>query len=80
METKDKVLLGALFILLVGMSGAMIAAFGADGNGGGESMTSGNVVYELVGERDEIIKLLISFRESFLDELVDRVVDMWDVR
>lgn len=35
--------------------------------------------YVLVYPKEEIVKLLISFKESFFDNLVDRAVEMWDV-
>lgn len=35
--------------------------------------------YNILVNKDEIIKLLITYQESFLDSLVDRVVEMWDV-
>jgi len=34
--------------------------------------------YDVV-DKQEIVNLLISYRESFLDSLVDRFVEMWDV-
>ncbi len=36
--------------------------------------------YKLVADKDEIIKLLVAYKESFLDSLVDRVVEMWDIK
>ena len=33
--------------------------------------------YELQVEKERIIKLLIAYKESFLDSLVDRAVEMW---
>ena len=35
--------------------------------------------YLLKVEKDEIIKLLITYQTSFMDALVDRVVEMWEV-
>ncbi len=35
--------------------------------------------YTILISREEIINLLITYKESFLDSLVDRVVEMWDV-
>ena len=35
--------------------------------------------YVLQIEKNKIIKLLITYRESFLDSLVDRTIEMWDV-
>ncbi|KAF5420590.1 MAG: hypothetical protein C5S41_13220 [Candidatus Methanomarinus sp.] len=29
-------------------------------------------------EKEEIIRLLIIYKESFLDTLVDRVIEMWE--
>ena len=34
--------------------------------------------YTLLVDKDEIVNLLITYRESFLDAIVDRVVEMWD--
>ena len=34
--------------------------------------------YNLLVNKEEIINLLISYQESFLDSLVDRVIEMWD--
>lgn len=43
-----------------------------------ESKRAGrNVFYRLLADKEEIIKLLITYRESFVDELVDRVIEMW---
>src|SRR3989344_1616776 len=33
--------------------------------------------YNLLINRDEIINLLVTYQESFLDSLVDNVIDMW---
>jgi predicted transcriptional regulator len=33
--------------------------------------------YTIVIDKDEIVNLLISYQESFLDSLVDRVIEMW---
>jgi len=38
-----------------------------------------NVTFELSSDREEIKRILISYRESFLDNLVDKVVEMWEV-
>lgn len=35
--------------------------------------------YNLLVDKEEIIKLLITYQESFLDSLVDRVLEMWEV-
>lgn len=35
--------------------------------------------YDLLIDREEIISLLITHRESFLDTLVDNVVEMWSI-
>ena len=36
-------------------------------------------VYYLLYPREEIMRLVISFRESFFDSLVDKVIEMWDL-
>ena len=36
--------------------------------------------YVVSTDREEIMKLLITYQRSFLDSLVDRVVEMWEVR
>ena len=36
-------------------------------------------VYLLNIDKEEIMKLLITYRESFIDSLVDNVIDMWNV-
>ena len=33
--------------------------------------------YNIVIDKEEIIKLLITYQESFLDSIVDRVIEMW---
>jgi predicted transcriptional regulator len=33
--------------------------------------------YTIVIDKEEIVNLLITYRESFLDSLVDRVIEMW---
>lgn len=38
-----------------------------------------NNFYSLAVFEEEIIKLLISYRESFLDSLVNKTIEMWDV-
>lgn len=35
--------------------------------------------YLILADKNEIINLLITYRESFLDSLVDNIVEMWDV-
>jgi predicted transcriptional regulator len=37
------------------------------------------VSYKLSGNENEIVKLIISYQDSFLDSLVNKVVEMWDV-
>ena len=34
--------------------------------------------YIIIFDKEEIMKLLITYQESFLDSLVDRVIDMWE--
>jgi predicted transcriptional regulator len=34
--------------------------------------------YNIIVDKDEIVKLLITYQESFLDSLVDRVIEMWE--
>jgi predicted transcriptional regulator len=34
--------------------------------------------YNILMEKEEIIRLLIIYKESFLDTLVDRVIEMWE--
>lgn len=34
--------------------------------------------YEIVINKEEIINLLITYQESFLDSLVDKVIEMWE--
>ena len=34
--------------------------------------------YNILIDKKEIVKLLISYQESFLDSLVDRVIEMWE--
>lgn len=36
-----------------------------------------NSWYSLTGSRDQIVRMLIAYRESFLDTLVERAIDMW---
>jgi|SRR3989338_39050 len=38
-----------------------------------------NGAYILLYPREEIVRLLVSFRESFFDSMVDRVIEMWEV-
>ena len=35
--------------------------------------------YSVLADKEEIVKLLIIYKESFLDSLVDSVVEMWDI-
>ena len=35
--------------------------------------------YVLQIEKSRIMKLLIAYRESFLDSLVDRAIEMWEI-
>jgi predicted transcriptional regulator len=35
--------------------------------------------YSLKVDKNEIIKLLISYRNSFLDSLVDKTIEMWEI-
>ena len=35
--------------------------------------------YNILVNKEEIVKLLIIYKESFLDSLVDRVIEMWDI-
>ena len=35
--------------------------------------------YNILTNKEEIINLLITYQESFLDSLVDRVVEMWEM-
>jgi predicted transcriptional regulator len=34
--------------------------------------------FNILIEKEEIIKLLITYQESFLDSIVDKVIDMWE--
>jgi len=34
--------------------------------------------YNILIDKEEIIKLLITYQESFFDSVVDRVIDMWE--
>ncbi|HLD86869.1 MAG TPA: winged helix-turn-helix transcriptional regulator [Candidatus Nanoarchaeia archaeon] len=38
-----------------------------------------NTAYSLLAKKGDIVHLLITYRESFLDSIVDNVVEMWDV-
>ncbi len=38
-----------------------------------------NTFYKLKYDRNKIIKLLISYQKSFLDNLVDKTIEMWEV-
>ena len=35
--------------------------------------------YSILIGREEVIKLLITYKESFLDSMIDGVIEMWDV-
>ena len=35
--------------------------------------------YSILIDKDEIVKLLIVYKESFLDSLVNRVIEMWEM-
>jgi len=35
-------------------------------------------MYRIIYDKDALIKLLITYQESFLDNLVDHVIEMWD--
>ena len=37
-------------------------------------------VYRLLIEEDKIIKTLILYKESFLDSLVNKTIEMWDIK
>ena len=41
--------------------------------------SEGKVFLKLNLEKDRIIRLIISYRESFLDKLVDKTIEMWDM-
>jgi predicted transcriptional regulator len=36
--------------------------------------------YKLLSDKNEIINLLVIYKEGFFDSLVDRVIEMWDIR
>ena len=38
-----------------------------------------NAFYSILSDRNEIVKLLITYRGSFLDKMVDNVVEMWEL-
>ena len=38
-----------------------------------------NTYYNILINKEEIINLLITYKESFLDSLVDRVIEMWEI-
>ncbi len=38
-----------------------------------------NTYYKILIDEDEIINLLVTYKESFFDSLVDRVIEMWDI-
>lgn len=35
--------------------------------------------YKLIYNKDEILKLIITYKESFLDTLIDKTLEMWDL-
>ncbi len=39
--------------------------------------TRGNEVFYSLKDEDEIIKVLIAYKESFLDKMVDRFIETW---
>ena len=39
-----------------------------------------NESYSLLASEEEIMKLLISYKESFLDNLVNKTIDLWEIR
>ena len=43
-------------------------------------LEEGKTTYKLLIEENQIIVLLVSYKESFFDSLVDRVIDMWDLK
>ena len=43
----------------------------------GARSEKGRLLYALQLENEKIMKLLISYRESFVDSLVDRAIEMW---
>jgi predicted transcriptional regulator len=38
------------------------------------------VEYRLLIDNEEVVNLLITYKESFFDSLVDKTIEMWDVR
>ena len=44
----------------------------------GSAKTGRKSSLNLLIDKDEVIKLLITYKESFLDSLVDRVLEMWE--
>lgn len=36
--------------------------------------------YKLLASEEEIVKLLISYKESFLDSLVNKTIEMWEIK
>ena len=45
----------------------------------GSTKIGRNTHYSILIKKEEIITLLIMYRGSFLDSLVDRVIEMWDI-
>lgn len=44
-----------------------------------EVITKSNGFYKLAIEKELLIRLIVTYRTSFLDEMVDRVSDMWEI-
>ena len=38
-----------------------------------------NMKYSLLAKEDEIVNLLITYQISFIDELVNRTIEMWEM-
>ena len=38
------------------------------------------IKYKIATDKKEIIKLLITYKESFLDSLVNKAIEMWEIR
>ena len=43
------------------------------------SVRKGRKTFYNIANKEEIVKLLITYRASFLDSMVDRVIDMWEL-
>ena len=35
--------------------------------------------YKILIDKEEIIKILVAYKESFLDSLVNKTIEMWDI-